>query len=317
MEDEVEDIRSLYSSDSLQIQSESGMCQISLDVWPCPLVTFRMIFPKTYPREVPVVLLECESPLFSDEIRARVDTALQEVWEDSVGEPCAIAFIECVRCELGQNETLELALAKQNEATAVAAHDDDQDEGDHRTEATVATMDNSAASKDAVSGRGEWIFHPAYPKYGQRPVHFKESSIDERHRVEIMSGETLTDRKSTFQAHLAIVQGDEQVQWAKRHLLENGKIARATHNMIAYRYWDEARGVQVADNDDDGEDGAGSKMAGLLELMGVQNAFIMVSRWYGGIKLGPDRFKHIATTTQKILNDNGFVRNQKNSKKKR
>lgn len=34
--------------------------------------------------------------------------------------------------------------------------------------------------------------------------------------------------------------------------MENGKIARATHNVAAWRVWDEARGVQLHDNDDDG-----------------------------------------------------------------
>lgn len=38
----------------------------------------------------------------------------------------------------------------------------------------------------------------------------------------------------------------------RRRLLENGKIARATHNVAAWRVWDEDRGVQLHDNDDDG-----------------------------------------------------------------
>lgn len=35
--------------------------------------------------------------------------------------------------------------------------------------------------------------------------------------------------------------------------MENSKIARATHNIAAWRVWDESRGVQLHDNDDDGE----------------------------------------------------------------
>lgn len=35
--------------------------------------------------------------------------------------------------------------------------------------------------------------------------------------------------------------------------MENGKIARATHNVAAWRLWDVAKGVQLHDNDDDGE----------------------------------------------------------------
>lgn len=45
----------------------------------------------------------------------------------------------------------------------------------------------------------------------------------------------------------------DQVRWARERLLENGKIARATHNIVAWRIWEESKGVQLHDNDDDGE----------------------------------------------------------------
>lgn len=44
-----------------------------------------------------------------------------------------------------------------------------------------------------------------------------------------------------------------QVAWVRRRLMENGKVARATHNVAAWRVRDEARGVQLHDNDDDGK----------------------------------------------------------------
>ena len=72
-------------------------------------------------------------------------------------------------------------------------------------------------------------------------------------------------------------------------LLSNNKIARATHNMMAYRFKGFGGGIQFSDNSDDGEDGAGSKMASLLELGGWNDVLVVVSRWYGGIHLGPDR----------------------------
>ena len=40
------------------------------------------------------------------------------------------------------------------------------------------------------------------------------------------------------------------------------------------------------DNDDDGEHGAGSKLAHLLQVRGDMNVLVMVARWYGGIHLG-------------------------------
>mmetsp|Transcript_21265 Transcript_21265/g.66786 ORF Transcript_21265/g.66786 Transcript_21265/m.66786 type:complete len:87 (-) Transcript_21265:47-307(-) len=77
--------------------------------------------------------------------------------------------------------------------------------------------------------------------------------------------------------------------------------------MLAYRFVD-AAGTRHADNDDDGEDGAGGKMAYLLDILKAENVLVVVARWYGGVHLGPDRFKHIARCTQQVLEANGFGR---------
>ncbi|CAE8650836.1 unnamed protein product, partial [Polarella glacialis] len=125
--------------------------------------------------------------------------------------------------------------------------------------------------------------------------------------VEIRRGEPVTDRKSKFQAFAAKVAHKGQVDWVLRSLLEDRKIAAATHNIFAYRYQDAVRNVQVADNDDDGEDGAGSKLAELLSLAGCEDVLVMVSRWYGGIQLGPDRFKHIRHVAAAVLDEAGWT----------
>lgn len=119
--------------------------------------------------------------------------------------------------------------------------------------------------------------------------------------VEIVHGEPFTDRKSTFQAHLARVTSELQVTWVRNRLMENSKIARATHNIAAWRVWDESRGVQLHDNDDDGENAAGSRLAHMLAITGAQNILVVVSRWFGGIHLGPDRFKHINNAARELL----------------
>jgi putative IMPACT (imprinted ancient) family translation regulator len=36
---------------------------------------------------------------------------------------------------------------------------------------------------------------------------------------------------------------------------------------------------------------SGSRMLHLLDILNVENVMVVVSRWYGGIQLGPDRFK--------------------------
>ena len=40
-----------------------------------------------------------------------------------------------------------------------------------------------------------------------------------------------------------------EAQWVLSTLLQDRRIARATHNMLAYRFWDAERGVQQADRD--------------------------------------------------------------------
>ena len=49
-------------------------------------------------------------------------------------------------------------------------------------------------------------------------------------------------------------------------------------------------------------------MAYVLSVLNADNCLVIVARWYGGIKLGPDRFKHIAKCTQRILEANGVGR---------
>jgi putative IMPACT (imprinted ancient) family translation regulator len=49
----------------------------------------------------------------------------------------------------------------------------------------------------------------------------------------------------------------------------------------------------VEGKNDDGENGAGNIILYYLKANNLNNVVIAVSRYYGGIKLGPDRFKDI------------------------
>jgi hypothetical protein len=154
---------------------------------------------------------------------------------------------------------------------------------------------------------------------------------------EIYHGETLIDRKSVFQAHVAPIHSVEEAMELLAILKTDRKIARATHNMFAYQITlpstsaSSEEPIHIADNDDDGEDAAGPKLAQLLSLMGVENVLVVVSRWYGGIQLGPDRFRHIANVARRAIEasgvgitqvqggtrTNGGARAKPNQKKKR
>ena len=72
-----------------------------------------------------------------------------------------------------------------------------------------------------------------------------------------MHGEPFTDRKSTFQAHLAHVVTTDQVKQVLGDLKKNRKITNATHNIMAYRIYHEDTDTYAQDCDDDGESCAG------------------------------------------------------------
>ncbi|KAM3728570.1 Protein IMPACT [Dirofilaria immitis] len=124
----------------------------------------------------------------------------------------------------------------------------------------------------------------------------------------IISGNSMVDRKSTFQAHVAQVFSKNEVTLVLNKLKENNKIARATHNMYAWLTEENVNGrlIKQHDCEDDGEIGAGAKLLNLLELMKAKNVMVIITRWYGGIHLGPDRFRHICNLARQILVDNGF-----------
>jgi putative IMPACT (imprinted ancient) family translation regulator len=55
------------------------------------------------------------------------------------------------------------------------------------------------------------------------------------------------------------------------------QVAKATHNILAYRFTD-SNGMVHHDYDDDGETAAGSRLAEMIRLMGVDNLVVIVSR---------------------------------------
>ena len=62
------------------------------------------------------------------------------------------------------------------------------------------------------------------------------------------------------------------------------------------------------DNGDDGERGAGACIAFLMEAADVTGCIVVVSRWYGGVHLGPARFKYIKNVAREILCAEGYIK---------
>jgi len=79
-------------------------------------------------------------------------------------------------------------------------------------------------------------------------------------------------------------------------LKRNKKFAKATHNTWAILLSD---GTQI--KNDDGESGAGMVILRMLEREDLRDHIIVVTRWYGGVKLGGDRFRHVQTCVREYL----------------
>ncbi|KAG0145191.1 hypothetical protein CROQUDRAFT_658984 [Cronartium quercuum f. sp. fusiforme G11] len=121
----------------------------------------------------------------------------------------------------------------------------------------------------------------------------------------IFTSEPIMDRKSVFVGHATSLNDPHLVPSIMDQILSDKKVARAAHNMYAWRC--ELNGHLHQDNDDDGESAAGSRMQHLLNILDVKNVFVCVSRWFGGIHLGPDRFKHINQATRDALLAGQFI----------
>jgi hypothetical protein len=125
----------------------------------------------------------------------------------------------------------------------------------------------------------------------------------------IVSGEPLTEKKSTFQAHLAPAHSAADVQAVLDCLLSNPKIRGASHPcMMAYRIArPDAAGSLLQDCDDDGESAAGGRLLHLLQLVGATDVVVVVSRWFGGVHLGPARFALITNAARQLLAQGGYI----------
>ncbi|KAI0092147.1 imprinted and ancient [Irpex rosettiformis] len=124
--------------------------------------------------------------------------------------------------------------------------------------------------------------------------------------IQIVEAEAIIDRKSAFVGRACRVTDPSQVPLVLAHLMSDRRIARAAHPII--NAWRCQVGQTLhQDNDDDGETAAGGRLAHLLQILEVNNVLVIVTRYFGGIHLGPDRFKHINQAARNALELGGFL----------
>lgn len=108
--------------------------------------------------------------------------------------------------------------------------------------------------------------------------------------------DVLRDRGSRYAVSGGPVQGRAGAEAFLADLKRAKKFAKATHNTWACVFSD----VGPVKNDD-GEAGAGAVILKMLERAGLVDHIVVVTRWYGGVHLGGDRFAHVVTCTRAYL----------------
>ncbi|KAK4249533.1 hypothetical protein C7999DRAFT_39362 [Corynascus novoguineensis] len=109
-------------------------------------------------------------------------------------------------------------------------------------------------------------------------------------------GQPITLKDSTFVARATNISEPSQHQVLIQSLLDdNPRLKSATHNSWAYRLRpgrDAPPNASVREKCfDDGETGCGDLMLRVMREAGVVDTLVVLTRWFGGTMLGPDRWR--------------------------
>ena len=108
----------------------------------------------------------------------------------------------------------------------------------------------------------------------------------------------LSDKGSKYAVSGATANSRDDVTKFLTKLKTKKKYAKATHNTWALILSDGSKFKS-----DDGESGAGSVMLNVLEREQLSDHLVVVTRWYGGVHLGADRFRHVKTCVYEYLSN--------------
>lgn len=280
LEDEVKAITSIYTPTTLKPVLPQTPSLYALTFPSQPSISIQIEFPPDYPNCPPSISgthsTGANAGKGSGNILVEIArNVLSEIYTSGI--PCIFDLIEEVNArlqDLGMDATPQTATQKQ-----------EQEHGQEPTDSiddTMANPDTQQQQRLATMGDEE------PPTWTQSPV--------------------VTEKKSTFLARASPATSPSQARAYLTHLLATDKKAsRATHNISAWRIRG-PDGVQFQDCDDDGETAAGARVLHLMEVMGVWDVVVVVSRWYGGVKLGADRFRIINQVARQALVAGGFAK---------
>ena len=115
----------------------------------------------------------------------------------------------------------------------------------------------------------------------------------------VLHEKIIEDRGSKYSVSIGRVENKEDIKTFLKTLKQNKKYAKATHNSWAVRITYD--GTIYESKADDGETGAGMVILRTLQKANVTNCIVCVTRWFGGVKLMGDRFKHIQDASNYAL----------------
>ncbi|XP_066870895.1 protein IMPACT isoform X4 [Kogia breviceps] len=192
----------------------------------------QVMLPNEYPGTAPPIY-QLNAPWLQGQERADLSNSLEEIYIQNIGESILYLWVEKIRDVLIQKSQMTEPgpdVKKKTEEEDIVCEDD--------------------------------LILACQPENPVKALDFDVS--ENRTEIEelppIDHGIPITDRRSTFQAHLAPVVCPKQI-------------------------------------------------------LNVRNVMVVVSRWYGGILLGPDRFKHINNCARNILVEKNYTSSPEESSK--
>ena len=288
--DEIQAINAIYDSDTIRpCEGSDPDCYI-LSI-PYSSVTLRLVFPSNYPAKSPH--FEGTQSTGNLSRKGNAARALQQAEEAlrkifTPGFVCLFELLQALESTITKGEFGLSASGKETEHGS---------EG----ESCCELFDEQITSRIALP-HTDPFFASSGPIWS--------------------TSEPLSVKKSIFLARVHTVKSQAEAEAAVNHLISTDKrVAKATHNIMAYRIRSStptnAQSTHTAnrhqqlvfqDYEDDGETAAGGRLLHLLQIMDVWNLVVVVSRWYGGIKLGRDRFRCISEVAREAIMTGGWIR---------
>lgn len=281
-------------------------------------IAFEMTFPGNYPGGKPEILSVSCGQKKAGYDEGYLMRLFQEVLDSVFQKDCVVVFDFFTELE---------GILYDEEG------EEEKDDGDHwdTTDTNTHHTDNddltAGVSKLTIETASNTVDHTDY-KYDETAEKAQAQNPKERTSSDGRSvskaenpdtddcfadwsiSEVIKDRKSTFVGFATKVHSVNDVNSKFNKLLTDRKIQKANHLMRAYRIKRPNSDVIFEDCDDDGEAAAGSRLLHLLNLMDAWDVYVVVARWFGGVHIGPVRFRHINECARDALVSGSLVQRE-------